>query len=162
MTGTVAATLRPYLVRSACPRSISWRYSPHPARWGQCPGRFTSLASGSTPLVPVAVPHGSADGKKRPPGGQGLSHSPADGGDYPWEVTLLPSAVNGWRTGSVLSPGLRVRRSEDRLCEPQSRPRAWACMARHPVGGGHCGAHREHEASAPLRSAENLSRLQAG
>ena len=58
------------------------------------------------------MPHGSADGKKRPPGGQGLSHSPADGGDYPWEVTLLPSVVNGWRTGSVQSPELHpaVRR----------------------------------------------------
>ena len=26
------------------------------------------------------VPHGSANGKKHPPGGEGLSHSPADGG----------------------------------------------------------------------------------
>ena len=50
--------------------------------------------------------------KQCPPGGEGLSHSPADGGDYPWEVTLLPSVVNSWQTGSVLSPGLRpaVRR----------------------------------------------------
>ena len=39
------------------------------------------------------------------------------GGDYPWEVTLLPLVVNGCQAGSVVSPGY-VRRSEDRLCEP--------------------------------------------
>ena len=33
------------------------------------------------------------------------------------EVTFLPSVVNGWQAGPVLSPGY-VRRSEDRLCEP--------------------------------------------
>ena len=38
---------------------------------------------------------------------------------------------------------------------------AWAsvAMARHPVGGGGCGAHRGHGASPPVRSAENVFRL---
>ena len=51
-----------------------------------------------------------------------------------------------------------VRRSEDRLSEPQSLPRAWADMARHPVGGVRCGAHRGRWTSPPVRSVENLSR----
>ena len=78
-------------------------------------------------------PVGAPMAKKHPPGGEGLSHTPADGGDYPSKGTLLPPFVNGWRAGSVLSPGY-VRRSEDRLSEPRFRPQAWSGMALAPGG----------------------------
>ena len=42
------------------------------------------------------------------------------GGDYPPKGTLLPSVVNSWRTGFVLSPGVYVRQSEWALSEPRS------------------------------------------
>ena len=38
--------------------------------------------------------------QKHPPGGEGLSRSPAHGGNY-------PLVVNVWQLGSVLSPGVR-------------------------------------------------------
>ena len=38
-------------------------------------------------------------GKKHPPGGEGLSHSPAEGSNCPSKATLLPLVVNGWQTG---------------------------------------------------------------
>ena len=47
---------------------------------------------------------------KTPTRGEGLSRSPAHGGNY-------PLVVNGWQTESVQSPGY-VGQSEDRLCEP--------------------------------------------
>ena len=46
-------------------------------------GRSARLASSPVRLRRrrwLAVPRGSADDKKRPPGGEGLSHTPADGG----------------------------------------------------------------------------------
>ena len=49
-------------------------------------------------------PVGAPMAKKHPPGGEGLSHTPADGGDYPSKGTLLPPFVNGWRTGPVCPP----------------------------------------------------------
>ena len=110
--------------------------------------RFDSAGAGGW-----LCPMGARMAKKRPPGGQGLSHSPADGGDYPWEVTLLPSVVNGWRTGSVQSPGLHpaVRRPVVRTA---ISPSAWACMARRPVGGGRCG-----EETASRKGYTTLSQL---
>ena len=46
--------------------------------------------------------------QKHPPGGEGLSHSPLDGGNHPPKSTCLSSVVTGWQTGPVLSPGLRT------------------------------------------------------
>ena len=54
----------------------------------------------------LAVRRESAGSKKHPPGGEGLSHNPADGGLLPLIVVFLPSVVNGWQRGSVLSPGV--------------------------------------------------------
>ena len=70
-------------------------------------------------------------------------------------VLCLCSSTVG-RRGPSCPPGY-VRRSEDRLSEPRSRPRAGAGLARRPVGCGRCGALRGHGASSPMRSAENLS-----
>ena len=46
------------------------------------------------------------------------------GGNCPSKVSLLPSVVNGWRTGSVLSPVLRpaVRTHLVRAAISPSRP----------------------------------------
>ena len=78
-------------------------------------------------------PRGSANGKKHPPGGEGLSHSPADGGNHPSKATCLSSVVNSWRKGPF-SPTGYVRQSEDRLCEPQSprldHQRCWITQLR--------------------------------
>ena len=51
-------------------------------------------------------------GQKHPPGGGGPSHSPANGGNCPLKVTLLPSVDNSWQAGAVLPPGY-VQRSEE-------------------------------------------------
>ncbi len=61
----------------------------------------TSVASGWNPLVTVAVlcTVGAPMAKEHPPGGQGISHSPADGSNCSSEVTFLPSVVNTWQTG---------------------------------------------------------------
>ena len=68
----------------------------------------TSVASGWNPLVTVAVlcTVGAPMAKEHPPGGQGISHSPADGSNCSSEVTFLPSVVNTWQTGPFC-PGLR-------------------------------------------------------
>ena len=64
--------------------------------------------------------------QKPPTRGEGLSHSPADGGNCPSKATFLPSVVNGWQKGSVLSPGLRpaVRRPVVRTAVSKSGPPA--------------------------------------
>ena len=68
-------------------------------------------------LCPVGAPMT----KKHPSRGERLSHTiQRTRGDYPSKETLLPSVANGSQAGPVLSPGY-VRRSEDRLCEPQCR-----------------------------------------
>ena len=43
-----------------------------------------------------------------------------------------------------------------------SNPRTWTALARQPVAGGRCGAHRGGGASPIVRSAENLSRRPKG
>ena len=113
---------------------------------------FDSAGAGGW-LCPV----GASMANKRPPGGEGLSHSPADGGVITlWKQCFcLRSSTIGGR-GPFCRQGY-VRRSEDRLSEPQSRRLAEAGLARHPVGCGRCGALRGHGASSPVRSAENLS-----
>ena len=129
-----------------------------------------TVASMTRPVYPPGVllfdsagaggwvcPVGARMANKRPPGGEGLSPIQRTAGDCHLEVTLLQSVVSSWQTGPVQSPGY-VRQSEDRLSEPQSRPRAWAGMARHPVGGGRCGAHRRRGPVSSVRSAEYLSR----
>ena len=55
--------------------------------------------------------------KKHPPGGEGLSHSPAVGGNHPSKATCLSSVVNSWQKGPFSPPGY-VRQSEDQLREP--------------------------------------------
>ena len=55
------------------------------------------LAQGGEDVLPLstpparwlAVPRGSAEGKKRPPGGEGLSHSPASGGYLPFGSSVV-------------------------------------------------------------------------
>ena len=94
------------------------------------------------------------------------------GGDYPWEVTLLPLVVNGCQAGSVVSPGY-VRRSEDRLCEappalrrkaasprragPNGRSSSWP-SAGSPAAppGGSVPRRRSHETSHPVTVGFNL------
>ena len=61
-------------------------------------------------------PMGAPMAKNTRPGERAWATVRRTGGDYPWEVTLLPLVVNGCQAGSVVSPGY-VRRSEDRLCE---------------------------------------------
>ena len=50
------------------------------------------------------MPRGSADGENHPPGGKGLSHSPADGGNYPSKVTFLPRSSAVPRRGPFCPP----------------------------------------------------------
>ncbi len=57
---------------------------------------------------------------------------------------------------------LTARDCRARLEGSSSSSWASVAMARHPVGGGGCGAHRGHGASPPVRSAENVFRRQAG
>ena len=136
---------------------------------GHCalgPGRrFDSTGAGSW-LCPMGAPMA----KQHPPGGEGLSHSPADeGGNCPSKATLLPSpSAVGRRVRSVprITSGSQKTGCANRNLHvwttgkaPRSRP--WEGMARHPVGGGRWGAHRGNGASPPVRSAENLSRRQA-
>ena len=110
----------------------------------------------------LAVPRGSADGKKTPARGSGPKpHSSGRGGNCPLKVTLLPSVVNGWQTGSVQSPGLRpaVRRPFVRTAVSPSG------LGRHgsvPGRRGRCRAHRGYGASPPVRSTEDLSRRSDG
>ena len=57
---------------------------------------------------------------KTPTRGRGPEPHPAVGGNHPSNATFLSSVVNGWQTGSVLSPGY-VGSPEHRLYEPRSR-----------------------------------------
>ena len=77
-------------------------------------------------------PMGAPMAKNTRPGERAWATVRRTGGDYPWEVTLLPLVVNGCQAGSVVSPGY-VRRSEDRLCEPQSQ--RLDHQRKHPVRG---------------------------
>ena len=93
-------------------------------------------------------------------GDAGVPWLPAASVDVAEYLKTLVGRAAGLATGSrgpSCPPGY-VQRSEDRLCEPQSRRLAEAGMARRPVGCGRCRAHRGHGASPPVRSAENLSR----
>ena len=163
MTGTVAATLRPYLVRSACPRSISWRYSPHPARWGQCPGRFTSLASGSTPAGISGCAPWERRWQKTPARGTGPEpHSSGRGGNYPSKGTLLPSVVNGWRTGPVPSPGLRLVTSGGQKTGCPNRRCVWRSSQEPNFAADHHRAKLplfRHASSCPLFDRLTINRL---
>ena len=88
-----------------------------------------TVESMTRPIYPPDVRFDSADAgaggcapwerkwQKHPPGGEGLSHSPLDGGNHPPKSTCLSSVVTGWQTGPLSPPGY-VRQSEDRLCEP--------------------------------------------
>ena len=75
--------------------------------------RFDSAGAGGW-LCPVGAPMT----KRCPPGGEGLSHTPADGGVITLrkERCCLRSSTVGGR-GPFSPPGY-VRRSEDRFCEP--------------------------------------------
>ena len=88
------------------------------------------LAQGGEDVLPLSTPPVPVAGRapwerrwqKRPARGRGPKPQSSGGvGNYPSKVALLPSVVNSWQTGSVLSPGY-VRRSEDRLSEPQFQP----------------------------------------
>ena len=73
--------------------------------------------SDATPPVPV-VGCASAPMAKNIRRGRGLKpQSSGRGGNCPLKVTLVPSVVNGWQPGYVLSPGLRpaVRRPVMRI-----------------------------------------------
>ena len=54
-----------------------------------------------------AAGRGGHSSKNTRPGEGAQATVQRTGGDYPLGVTLWPSVVNGWQTGSVLSPGLR-------------------------------------------------------
>ena len=58
----------------------------------------------STGAGGCAVLRGSANGKRTPARGRGLSHSPADGGNYPSKVTLLPRSSAVPRRGPFCPP----------------------------------------------------------
>ena len=78
----------------------------------------------------------------------------ADGTAAPW-----------WRSTPGARPPVAVPTVLDCRAHWEGRSsshRAWAGMARHPVGGGRSGAHRGHGASPAVRSAENLTRRLAG
>ena len=65
---------------------------------------------------------------KTPARGRGPKpQSSGRGGNCPLEVTLWPSVVNGWQTGSVLSPWLRraVRRPVVRTAFPEFNDPFW-------------------------------------
>ena len=131
----------------------------------------------------LGAPRGSANGKKHPPGGEGLSHSPADGGNHPSKATCLSSVVNSWQKGPF-SPTGYVQQSEDRLCEPQSprldHQRCWITQLRpswqRPVrlgsaiarawwtsawcwccGTADCAARRPLPSSGPTSGAETTA-----
>ena len=98
--------------------------------------------------------------KKHPPGGEGLSHTPADGGDYPSKGTLLPPFVNGWRTGPVCPPvtsgGQKTGCPNRGLAlglGPARLGTRWARTLRSAQGT---------PGLAPVRSAENSSLRWAG
>ena len=92
----------------------------HPAWWSQCPGRSTSVASGSTPPVPVAECARRSTNEKNTRRGRGPEPHPAVGGNHPSKATCLSSVVKGWQKGPFSPRGLR-RQSKDRLYEPRSR-----------------------------------------
>ena len=52
----------------------------------------------------------------------------------PFESCVVAFGRQQLADGARSVPPGYVRRSEDRLCEPRSRPRAWAGTARHPMG----------------------------
>ena len=83
--------------------------------------RFDSTGASGW-MCPVGAPMA----KKHPPGGEGLSHSSADGGNHPSKATCLSSVVNSWQKGPFSPPGY-VQRSEDRLCESVRRAYPRAC-----------------------------------
>ena len=74
--------------------------------------------------------------------------SPPGGWNEEYEPAIL------WGGGSADCPGLPRPDME----ECSTSPRPWASLARHPVGGVRCGAHRGRWTSPPVRSVENLSR----
>ena len=71
---------------------------------------------------------GGHSSKNTRPGDRAQATVQRTGGDYPLGVTLWLSVVNGWQTGSVLSPGLRpaVRRPVVRTAVSTSGPPAKA------------------------------------
>ena len=44
--------------------------------------------------------------KEHPPGGDGISHSLVDGGNYPSKATCLSSVVKRWQMGPFSPPGV--------------------------------------------------------
>ena len=70
------------------------------------PVYLPSVRLDSTGNCGCAVLRRSANDKNTRPADD-LSHSPADGANYPLEVAFSPSVVNGCQTGSFLSPSLR-------------------------------------------------------
>ena len=111
-------------------RSLSflpWSYGPPGSAW-------LSLACTTAQLprergrrrMEGPAGRGGHSSKNTRPGEGAQATVQRTGGDYPLGVTLWPSVVNGWQTGSVLSPGLRpaVRRPVVRTAVSTSGPPA--------------------------------------
>ena len=115
--------------------------------------RFDSTGAGGW-VCPVGAPMA----KEHPPGGEGLSHSPADGGNHPSKATCLSSVVNSWQQGPF-SPTGYVQRSEDRLYEPRS-PRL-DHRRKHPIRGPGRVGLRDLPGGSPgrLRNSRGLKSL---
>ena len=100
--------------------------------------RFDSTGAGGW-VCPVGAPMA----KKHPPGGEGLSHSPADGGNHPSKATCLSSVVNSWQQGpfspTVTSNGQKTGCTNRGL-------HAWTTGESTPsaaLGGWDCGIFLE-------------------
>ena len=109
---------------------------------------------GLSPDVAGAVSVSRSDATRRTYSGQWRQFVAwADDAGIPWLLTApvdvaeyLTALVgagrrpcNGAARRCPSCPPGYVRRSEDRLSEPRSRPRAGAGLARRPVGCGRCG-----------------------